>query len=328
MPAGTVGPVTSGAVSLLGELFQSGKRPNAFLRLIGGIAGGVKETLAYQFPTSVIYNLRTPAQAVALEGAAAPAAQNRTLSQAQNVIEIHQEAVTITYLAESDKTMGGVVPLPTASANGPVINPRDINWQLMTAIETISQDVNFAFLNGVYANPANASATALQTRGLLTALATNVFDSSADVGTTTVTYKAYVEKLAQMIVSSTGFQPDNTWTIMAGVNEYNNIQAAYESKTTAPYNREIAGLQIKQIYTRMGILNLAMDPDMPAQTFAIMNLGVVAPVGMPVPDKGIIFAEPLARTGSGEPWQIYGQLGLDHGPEFVHGKAKVPVVTL
>ena len=322
------GAVQANAFSVLGELFQSAKRPNALLRLIGGIQGGVAETTAYQFPTSVIYGLRAPAQTVALEGAVAPAAQNRTLSQAQNVIEIHQEAATLTYLAQSDKTLTGVVPIPTGSANMPVQNPRSIHWQLQTAIDTIAQDVNFAFLNGVYSDPANTAITALQTRGILTAMLTNVFDQSADVGTTVTTYKAYVEKLMLQIVTNTGFNPDDTWTILAGPNEFNNVQAAYESKTTPPYDREIAGLKLRQIYTRAGVLNLVLEPDMPAQYFAICNLGVVGPVGMPVPGKGIIFAEELARTGSNEPWQVYGQLGIDHGPEFVHGKLKVPVITL
>ena len=34
--------------------------------------------------------------------------------------------------------------------------------------------------------------------------------------------------------------------------------------------------------------------------------------------KGNFFLEPLARTGAGEKYQIFGQIGLDHGPEWFH----------
>ena len=30
--------------------------------------------------------------------------------------------------------------------------------------------------------------------------------------------------------------------------------------------------------------------------------------------------EPLAKTGAGEKYQIFGQIGLDYGAEFLHGK--------
>ena len=51
-----------------------------------------------------------------------------------------------------------------------------------------------------------------------------------------------------------------------------------------------------------------------------LNLDVIAPVYQPVPGKGNFFLEPLAKTGAGEKYQLFGQLGLDHGPEWYHGK--------
>ena len=63
---------------------------------------------------------------------------------------------------------------------------------------------------------------------------------------------------------------------------------------------------------------------MPAQYFAILNLGVAGIVGLEIPQKGYLFEEPLAKVGSADQTQIYGQFGIDHGPEFCHGKLKVP----
>ena len=47
---------------------------------------------------------------------------------------------------------------------------------------------------------------------------------------------------------------------------------------------------------------------------------MIAPVYQPVPGKGNFFLEPLAKTGAGEKYQLFGQIGLDHGPEWYHGK--------
>ena len=38
------------------------------------------------------------------------------------------------------------------------------------------------------------------------------------------------------------------------------------------------------------------------------------------PGKGVLFYEELSKTGASEKGQIYGQLGLDYGPEEFHGK--------
>lgn len=44
-----------------------------------------------------------------------------------------------------------------------------------------------------------------------------------------------------------------------------------------------------------------------------------SPVFLPVPGKGVLFYEELSKTGAAEEGQIYGQLGLDYGPEEYHG---------
>ena len=59
---------------------------------------------------------------------------------------------------------------------------------------------------------------------------------------------------------------------------------------------------------------------LPAGTALLLNLDVLAPVYQPVPGKGNFFLEQLAKTGAGEKYQLFGQIGLDHGPEWYHGK--------
>ena len=59
---------------------------------------------------------------------------------------------------------------------------------------------------------------------------------------------------------------------------------------------------------------------MPTGTAALVNLDVLAPVQQPVPGKGNFFLEELAKTGAGTSYMLFGQLGLDPGPEWYHGK--------
>jgi hypothetical protein len=323
------GQVTiNAAVPYLGELFQTSKRPNTHLKMLGGIQGGLIEASAREFPTGVFFDLRTPAQPAILEGAAAPTAQHRAFTQSTNVIQIFHEAVDLSYLAQSDRSVSGIVPIPQAAAHGRMQNPRDASFQVMAALETIAQDANYSFLRGTYANPANPSSTALKTRGLHTAIATNQVDKSGEATPTAATYKSWVELLVKTVIQTNGYNPDDTWTLLCGVNEFNNVQAAYESTYQVPQDRTVGGLKLRQIFTRFGIINLALEPDMPDVYVDLINYGVCGIVGLPVPNKGILFEEELLRTGSSDKTQIYGQMGMAHGPEYCHGWLKLPAVTL
>jgi hypothetical protein len=57
----------------------------------------------------------------------------------------------------------------------------------------------------------------------------------------------------------------------------------------------------------------------PSDSLLLSEMAVVAPVFQPVPEKGNLFYEELAKTGAAEEGQIFGQIGLDHGPDFMHG---------
>ncbi|BDI27994.1 hypothetical protein CCAX7_000450 [Capsulimonas corticalis] len=324
MPNGIV--TINNVVPYLGELFQMNKRPNALLRLLGGIQGGVQETTAKEFPIGAFWNIPAPAQPAILEGANAPTPAYRSLTQSTNVIQIFQEAITITYLAQSDHTVAGIVPIPQGAAQGGVQNPRSSEFQVMTTLQKVAQDANYSMLNGTFVNPADPASTALKTRGLLTAITTNSIDKSADTGVTTTMYRGYVNLLMQTVITANGYGVDETWTLLAGTTEYSNICAAYEAQGTIYLQpeSEYAGIKVRKILTRFGSINLVLEPDMPAQYFAICNLGVAGIVGLPVPNKGILFEEQLFKQGSADQTQLYGQLGIDHGPEYCHGKLKVP----
>jgi hypothetical protein len=328
--ASTSGQLTvNTAVPYLGELFQSGKRPNALLKMIGGIRGGVIETASREFPVGITYALDAPAQPGVLEGAAAPTAEHFATTQATNVVQIFHQKVETSYLAQGDKSVSGVVPIPQGAANSGPVNPRSPEFQVQLALDSIAQDVNYSFLRGSYVNPANPASTALKTRGLLTAVTTNAIDNSGESAPDAATYRGWIQTLVKTVVTANGYNPDDTWTLFCDATEYNNVQAAFEalSSNRNPESRDVAGMKIRILYTRFGIVNLVLEPDMPSDKVLLANLGVVSPVGLPVPGKGILFEEALSKTGSSDATQIYGQMGIDHGPEFCHGVLTVPSAT-
>ena len=65
---------------------------------------------------------------------------------------------------------------------------------------------------------------------------------------------------------------------------------------------------------------VALFDTMPAGTAVLFDPSIMAPVHQMVPGKGNFFLEQLAKTGAGETYQIFGQIGLDHGPEWMSAK--------
>jgi hypothetical protein len=90
--------------------------------------------------------------------------------------------------------------------------------------------------------------------------------------------------------------------------------------TVVPAAREINGIALSSVVTPLGVVYLYLGECLPGGTALLLNLGVLAPVYQPVPGKGNFFLEPLAKVGAGEKYQLFGQIGLDHGAEWYHGK--------
>jgi hypothetical protein len=99
-----------------------------------------------------------------------------------------------------------------------------------------------------------------------------------------------------------------------------NADAVQNGLTVVPASREINGIALSSVVTPIGVVYLYLGECLPAGTALLLNLDVIAPVHQPVPGKGNFFLEQLAKVGAGEKYQIFGQIGLDHGPEWYHGK--------
>ena len=78
-------------------------------------------------------------------------------------------------------------------------------------------------------------------------------------------------------------------------------------------------MNVTQLETDFGMLNVMLDRHVPKDAIIVCSLDQLAPVFLNVPGKGVFFEEPLAKTGSTDAVQIYGEIGLKFGNEKAHG---------
>ena len=296
-----------------GELFTASAKDTPFLSMIGGLTGG-KIIDNFEFATGVLFDYPEAAQPAISERASltAPTATAIARRQEKNVTQIFQETIDLSYAKQSN--MGRLQGLNTA---GQVANPADEKaFQISNRLVKIARDVEHTFLNGVY-NLATKDDEANQSRGMIelckSEAGTNI--AAADAELTSDLIDALMLQMAQ-----NGAQFVNP-VIFCGAYQKQKLTKAYQNQIGfgLPATRNVGGLNIQEVETDFCKMGIVWDKFMPADTILVADLAYVAPVFQPVPDKGVLFEEPLAKTGASDKIQIYGQIGLDHAPAFLHG---------
>ena len=293
-----------------GMLFNRGNTRTPLSSIIGSRG---KQTNHVEFVTGQEYvgggNGTQPSISEAAS-LAAPDATVVTRSQSTNVTQIFQESVGISYAKESN--MGTLSGINIASQQ---TNPlSELDFQVAAKMQKIARDIEFTFINGVY-NKATSDAEINQTRGLVSAVTSNVKAMNnkalglwdvADVMKKVYEGNAPTQDLVLWCDATTLFQI--------------NADAVNNGLTVIPAAREVNGIKLSSVITPLGTVYLYLGECLPAGTALLLNLNAIAPVQQPIPGKGNFFLEPLAKTGAGQKYQIFGQIGLDHGPEWFHGK--------
>lgn len=306
----------------VGELFAESPQDTPFLSAIGGLTGGESAVgTLFQWQG---YDLRDAADdRQRVEGANAPTAEARARFNVSNVVEIHQEAIELSYTKlaatgqynSTGSTHPGSVGL---QGTNPVVSEAD--WQIRQALVQIARDIEMTFITGTFANPAT-NATPRKTRGLLAAIATNVIAVDAGSGAAGPLTHELVLDLLQSVWEAGGIQESSTATLMC--NGFQKRQLTKIFVTDANYQeqtRNVGGVSVSTIETDFGRLNVMLNRYMPSDTVAVVSLEQCAPVFLQIPGKGFLFVEPLAKVGAAERSQIYGEVGLKYGNEKAHGK--------
>lgn len=295
-----------------GELIAVSPQDTPFTSAIGGIVGGLKtvHSVEHEWQT---YDLRAADKdRQRLEGADAPTAEARVRANVKNVVEVHQEAVDVSYtkLAASGQFAGvnndqGANPVQDENA-----------WQITQQITQVKRDFEAAAVNGTYQLPSD-NTTPRKMRGILAAMSTNVIVKASTPNPT----KADIIDLLQLVWDNGGIQESEAATLMV-----NSVMKRWVTKlfiTDANYqesSRTVGGVKCMTIETDFGTLNVMLNRYVPQSVISVVSLDQCKPVALEIPNKGVLFVEPLAKTGASEKAQVYGELGLEYGNEKSHGK--------
>lgn len=298
-----------GVLNYSGMLFNKGNTRCPLSSIIGGRA---KTTNHVEFVTGQEYITGGGTQPAISETASltAPDATVVTRTQKTNVTQIFQESVGISYAKQSN--MGTLSGLNVAGQQANPIN--ELDFQVAAKMQKVNRDIEFTFIRGTY-NKATSDATVNKTRGLVEAITTNV--------TAMASKPLGLWDIADMVkkVYGANAPTDGLCLWCDAVTLFQvNADAVQNGLTVVPAAREINGIALSSVVTPIGVVYLYLGECLPAGTALLLNLNVIAPVYQPVPGKGNFFLEPLAKVGAGEKYQLFGQIGLDHGPEWYHGK--------
>jgi len=294
-----------------GELYLIGANQTPFLNMVGGLQGGTIRTVGdFQFPLAQPWSLEAASQPAITETTSltAPTPWTYVRGQDNNTVQIFQRQVSVSYAKQSvigQITADGTTGLAELGVQ-PVQNERD--FQISAHMRQIAVDADYTFLNGTY-QQATAANVAAKTRGIITACTTNTVDASS----ATLTRDILNELLREMATNGAQFMNP---VLFCNAFQKQKISEIYGY---APADRNVGGFNINQIETDFAILGIVWAPNVPADDLLIADLAVCSPVFLPVPEKGVLFYEELSRTGASEKGQIYGQMGIDYGPEEYHG---------
>ena len=298
-----------GVLNYSGMLFNKGNTRTPLSSIIGSRA---KTTNHVEFVTGQEYSSAGGTQPAISENASltAPDATVVTRTQKTNVTQIFQETVGVSYAKMSNMGTLSGVNIENQQAN-PI---NELDFQVGAKIQKIARDMEFTFIQGAY-NKAADDSKINKTRGLTTAITTNV--------TTMASKPLGLWDVADMVKKIYGANaPTNGLVLWCdAVTMFQiNADAVQNGLTVVPAAREINGIALSSVITPLGVVYLYLGECLPAGTALLLNLDVIAPVYQPVPGKGNFFLEQLSKTGAGEKYQLFGQVGLDHGPEWYHGK--------
>ena len=292
-----------------GALFNAGNTKTPFSSLIGSRR---KKTNSVEFVTGQEYTTDGGTQPNISETASltAPEASVKKRTQKTNVTQIFHESVGVSYAKMSNMgTLSGV------NIAGQQANPmNELDFQTGAKMAKIARDIEYTFLNGAY-NKATTDATANKTRGMFTAITTNALAME----TKPLTLWGCAQAMQKIYESNAPVTDLVLWCDATTLFQL-NVDAAANELHVAPADRTVNGIQLSSIITPLGVLYLYLGEFVPAGTAGIFNLDVISPVEQDTPGKGNFFRELLAKTGAGEKYQIFGQIGLDHGPEWYHAK--------
>lgn len=304
-----------------GELYTISPVDTPFLSAIGAINGGGptggRTATAIDFEWQGIGRRASTTGNTALEGANAPTGVNQTRTQYKNCVEIHHSTIEVSYTKQAAVGNFSGINVDQQWDDNKLA---EIDTQTRAELESMAVDVELSFLNGTYARPVD-NATARKTQGILGAAGT----VNANGGTGRAISKAIIDATLKSMFDAGAKLPQATTVLMVGSAQKLKLSDLYNS--TAQLNqptmtRNVGGFALDTIVTDFGTFGIMLNRWMPAGQIAVVNLAQCSPVWLDIPGKGRLFVEPLAKVGSADKFQLYGEVGLRYGSPIEHGLIK------
>lgn len=290
-------------LNYIGQLFLIGANQTPFLNMIGGLNTG-KTAKSFAFPVAQPYSLTGASQPAITEtdSTTTNAATTIVRGQEYNTVQIFQETVEVSHAKQSTTgEIGGI----SIEGVQPVQN--EFEFQKQAMLRQIAIDLEFSMLQGTYAAGSNAT-TAAKMCGLANAITTNTTAASGATLT-----KGLMDTMFQQMAAS-GALFENV-VLLCNAFQKTKISDIYGY---APDDRNVGGVNIKQIETDFGMVGVVFDPHMLTDDVYAVELSVCSPVFVPFKGQLMTF-ELLAQIAASERGQWYAQIGLDYGAEEYHG---------
>ena len=293
-----------------GLLYNKATTATPFLNMI---SGNVKYTNSVEFVTGQYFSSEEGEIPEISETASltAPSASFVTRNQLSNVTQIFMDAVAISYAKQSNMATLSGVNLAGQSANP----QNELDFQVARKMEKLKRSIEKTFIQGKF-NKATSDTEVNKTRGMVEAITTNTKNANGSK------LDLWLVNDVVSLISNAGGEIDNLIILLNSVNLLQLHGNAIE--LGMPVGKEYTtsyGIQVRDLILPVGTtVKLGLGEFIPEGTALVINPSVVGPVEQPTPGKGNFFLEELAKQGAGTKYQLFGQIGLDHGPEWYHGK--------
>ena len=299
-----------GVLNYSGMLFNKGNVRTPLSSIIGSKA---KTTNHVEFVTGQEYTAGGDGSQPGISETAsltAPEASVVTREQKTNVTQIFMESVGISYAKQSNMgTLSGI------NIENQQANPMgELDFQVAAKIQKVNRDIEYTFINGEF-HKATKDSEANKTRGLVPAITSNV----TAMGNKPLGLWDIADMVKKIYGANAPTDGLCLWCDAVTLFQI-NADAVQNGLTVVPAAREINGISLSSVITPLGVVYLYLGECLPAGTALLLNLDVIAPVYQPVPGKGNFYLQEMAKTGFSTKYSILGQIGLDHGPEWMHGK--------
>lgn len=292
-----------------GLLFAKGRVETPFSTMIGAKR---KTTDHTEFSIGVEYNVG--------EGEIPNFSENDTLKFPDAKIVTRGQKTNVTQIfmdsfAVGDVKTGNMGTLSGINVAHQQANPmNEIDFQAGIVMQRLAKSIEKTFIQGTY-NKATNDSEVNKTRGIVSAITTNV----ADLDGAAISIWDVADMLVQ--IRKQGGDTNGLVLWCDSITKFQfSAEAAANNFMVYNNHHNVHGLNITRVETPAGSVDLYEGVYLPEGTALLLNFKVIAAVEQLIPGKGNFYLVENAKSGFATKYSILGQIGLDHGPEWMHGK--------